>query len=151
MSEPKGNEYTVGFKKPPRHTRFKPGHSGNPKGRPKKINTVADVIQKELNRRITVVKDGIRKRVPLLQLIVTQNLNLAAKGDSKAFSNFLKAVKTHPPASGDNLGALVQEWRAIHERRKAADHERDKVSEIEGRNCTTRKERGLSKPRKDKE
>ena len=27
--------YEVGYKRPPKHTRFKKGHSGNPKGRPK--------------------------------------------------------------------------------------------------------------------
>jgi hypothetical protein len=58
MSEQDDTEYSVGFMKPPRHTQFKPGQSGNPHGRPKKTDTVADVLRKELNSRITVVKDG---------------------------------------------------------------------------------------------
>ena len=28
------DDYEVGFKKPPKHTQFKPGRSGNPDGRP---------------------------------------------------------------------------------------------------------------------
>src|SRR5215213_6143909 len=30
-----GASYEVGYRKPPRHTQFKPGQSGNPKGRPR--------------------------------------------------------------------------------------------------------------------
>lgn len=35
MSEknPNDNAYEIGYKRPPRSTRFKPGRSGNPKGR----------------------------------------------------------------------------------------------------------------------
>jgi hypothetical protein len=29
------NDYEVGYRRPPKHTRFKPGQSGNPLGRPK--------------------------------------------------------------------------------------------------------------------
>ena len=28
-------DYEVGYGKPPKHSRFKPGQSGNPKGRPR--------------------------------------------------------------------------------------------------------------------
>lgn len=37
----------VGYGRPPAHTRFKPGQSGNPKGRPsgKKAMTAADLMQ----------------------------------------------------------------------------------------------------------
>src|SRR5579862_973577 len=103
VSEQDDKEYSVGFMKPPRHTQFKPGRSGNPHGRPKKTDTVADVLRKELNSRITVVKDGKRQRLPMLRAIIKQNLTLAAKGDSNAFGNLLKALKAHRPDGGDNL------------------------------------------------
>lgn len=127
MKKKRDEEYSVGFKKPPQHTQFRPGQSGNPFGRPKKTETVGDVLRKELNTRITVVRDGKRQRVPMLRAIIKQNLNMAVKGDSKAFSNLLKALRIHRPEGGDNLGILVQEFRAIHEQRKAADQERHKV------------------------
>jgi hypothetical protein len=37
VKEGKSRDYEVGYKKPPPHTRFKPGESGNPAGRPKSI------------------------------------------------------------------------------------------------------------------
>lgn len=62
MRKIKGFESPVGYKKPPRHTRFKPGQSGNPNGRPRKKVTLAESIQKELNTRITVNEGGKQRR-----------------------------------------------------------------------------------------
>jgi hypothetical protein len=150
MSEQDEKEYSVGFMKPPRHTQFKPGQSGNPYGRPKKTDTVADVLRKELNTRITVVKDGKRQRLPMLRAIIKQNLNLAAKGDSRAFGNLLKALKAHRPDGGDNLNALVQEFRAIHAQHKASDQERSNPSETGDIKGETKERQGVSRVRKDR-
>jgi hypothetical protein len=150
VSEQDDKEYSVGFMKPPRHAQFKPGRSGNPHGRPKKTDTVADVLRKELNSRITVVKDGKRQRLPMLRAIIKQNLTLAAKGDSKAFGNLLKALKAHRPDGGDNLNALVEEFRAINARHKASDQERRMVSAISEPDIETREHRSTSRVQEDK-
>jgi len=130
MAKKRSANYPIGDKKPRRGSQFKPGRSGNPHGRPKQADTVADVLQKELKARIAVVKDGKRQMVSMLRAIIKQHLNMAAKGDSKAFDNLLKALKVHRIESGDNLSALVQEFRAIHEQHVAADHERVKLSDV---------------------
>jgi hypothetical protein len=44
-SEPKSDSY----RNPPEHSRFKPGKSGNPLGRPKKRKSVADELSEELS------------------------------------------------------------------------------------------------------
>ena len=46
--------YEVGFGRPPRHTRFKAGQSGNPKGKPKKAVSLATDVQNELAERIAI-------------------------------------------------------------------------------------------------
>jgi hypothetical protein len=151
MSEQEDGEYSVGFKKPPVHTQFKPGQSGNPKGRQKKTDTLADVLKKELNARITVVKDGKRHRIPMLRAIIKQNLNLAAKGDGKAFSNLLKALRVHQPEGRNDLGPLVEQFRAFHAQREASDRERRKVSEAGDRPSETEKHREVSSVAEDEQ
>ena len=56
-------EYTVGYRKPPKATRFKPGQSGNPKGRPKGSPNLAADLSTELGELITVREGGAAQRV----------------------------------------------------------------------------------------
>jgi hypothetical protein len=144
MTKKKDKEYSVGFRKPPRHTQFKPGQSGNPHGRPKRKNSVADVIQKELHARVAIVNDGKRRTVPMQVAIIKQLLNLAAKGDSKVFGNLMKALKLHQAEGGDNLATLVQEFRAVHEQDMEADRQRRNLSELGKPSADVPEPQGLS-------
>jgi len=130
----KHEEDTVGYKKPPRHMRFKPGHSGNPKGRPKKVVTLPEVFSKELRALVSILNNGKRKKVPMLVAIVKQHLNKAANGDSKAAAMVLNHLKENKPGVGDNLTELVQEFRAVHNRHRAADGDRSESGDTENKN-----------------
>lgn len=110
----KDERYQVGYKRPPRHSQFQPGKSGNPNGRPKKNESIADVLQKELNSRIPILKNGKRQRISMLRAVFKQLLNKAASGDARAAAIFISALKLYKPDSGDNLGVLLQEFRALH-------------------------------------
>jgi hypothetical protein len=79
--------YEVGYKKPPRATRFKKGQSGNPSGRPKKVPSGLDpgmVLQAVDNEEIVVFENGKRKRMMKVEIQFRQLFAKAIKGDLKA-------------------------------------------------------------------
>ena len=72
-------QYEVGYGKPPKKTQFKPGQSGNPKGRTKgSKNGIFTYIQRELNSSITLT-DG--SRITKEQGFARQLTNKALRGD----------------------------------------------------------------------
>ena len=56
-------DYDVGYGKPPKHTRFKKGHSGNPKGRPKGSRNFSSDVKKILKQPVRVSTGGKTKTV----------------------------------------------------------------------------------------
>src|SRR6516165_6169541 len=72
MSEDK-RDYQVGRSKPPVHTRFKKGQSGNPRGpRPKNLPAL---LVDALNEKVVVTIDGERQEITKREAIVTQLVN----------------------------------------------------------------------------
>ena len=72
-------QYEVGYGKPPKKTQFKPGQSGNPKGRTKgSKNGIYTYIQRELNSSITLT-DG--SKITKEQGFARQLTNKALRGD----------------------------------------------------------------------
>ena len=53
-----GNNNKVGYRRPPKHTQFKKGQSGNPGGRPRRRGPVKVDIEGLLQHPVTVVQDG---------------------------------------------------------------------------------------------
>ena len=88
-------DYEVGYGKPPKHTQFKPGQSGNPRGRPRRTKNIERLIQAELDKVITVTEGGRTKHATKRELIVTQLINRAIKGDSKSLQHLLSHLEKH--------------------------------------------------------
>ena len=78
------NSSGVGYGNPPVHSRFKPGQSGNKKGRPKATPNMADMVYKELSEVQTIEKDGEKVRITVLQMVVKQLIRSAAKSNARA-------------------------------------------------------------------
>ena len=77
-------DYAVGYGKPPVHTRFQKGKSGNPKGRPRGMRNMSTLLSTALNASIVVVANGRRKKITKREAIVTQLVNKSAAADLKA-------------------------------------------------------------------
>jgi hypothetical protein len=125
------SDYPVGYKKPPRHTRFQPGQSGNRKGRPRKVLTLPDVLRRELLVLVTVIEDGQRRRVSKLEAILKQHINKAAAGDAKATAMLLNVLRFLNLEEGEGLDRLLQQLRAIHSRHLMAAKRRTRVKDHE--------------------
>ena len=77
-------DYEVGYGKPPLHTRFQKGRSGNPKGRPRGKKNMSTLLSTALDASIIVVENGRRKKITKREAIVTQLVNKSASADLKA-------------------------------------------------------------------
>ena len=94
-ASPAPREYKVGYRKPPRSTRFKPGKSGNPKGRKKRPPNVAQQIDALLAQKIRVTESGKHKSLFRQQVMLTTFANNASKGDLKSAAFLLHLRATH--------------------------------------------------------
>ena len=86
-------DYEVGYGKPPRHTRFEPGRSGNPRGRPPGAKNMKTLLSKALNELVVVTEPGGRRKVSKREAIVTQLVNRSAKADYRAIQILLGMLR----------------------------------------------------------
>ena len=97
MSETK-RDYAVGRGKPPLHTRFKKGQSGNPRG-PRAKNLSALLIE-ALDEPVTVTIDGERREITKRQAIATQLVNKSTGADLRATKMLIDALKDAEKKAG---------------------------------------------------
>ena len=93
MPPEKTGDYKVGYGKPPRHTRFAQGQSGNPRGRPCGAKNFTTLLQEALDEPVTVTENGGRRKVSKRQAIVTQLVNRSATADFRAIKLLLDIVR----------------------------------------------------------
>lgn len=116
MSEQEDDK--VGYRKPPAGTRFQPGQSGNPNGRPKGSVNLKTDLRSELSERIRI-REGERslkvsKQRAMLKALVAK----ALKGDARAANVVLTLVGKlfEPEAAAEQVPALTSDDQAILER-----------------------------------
>lgn len=85
------SDYKVGYGKPPKHTRFKPGVSGNPRGRQKGTKNLKTDLMEELGEKILVREGGQAQKVSKQRAVVKTLVARTLKGDARA-ANLLLSV-----------------------------------------------------------
>lgn len=84
--------------KPARDTRFRPGLSGNPKGRPRKERSLLRHLEAELDVEMQVTENGEVFRLTKRQVLAKSMVNNALQGDQKALASLLRVL---PLEKGD--------------------------------------------------
>jgi hypothetical protein len=82
----------VGYCKPPKSSRFKPGESGNPRGRPRGSLNWGMVLQRALGEKVVINENGRCKVMTKLEAAIMQLVNKAASGDGKAIHYLCQLV-----------------------------------------------------------
>lgn len=98
----KEKDFDVGYCKPPRHGQFRPGQSGNSKGRPKGATNLPNALFKALNERVVVNENGERKTISKLDAAFKQLANKAASGDARATKLVMHLLENNVEAPGSS-------------------------------------------------
>ncbi len=80
----------VGFGKPPQHSKFQPGKSGNPSGRPKGSRNFVSDLREELNAVVAVQGRTITKQRAMVNSLVANAIDGDAKSIAILLAHFLK-------------------------------------------------------------
>jgi hypothetical protein len=85
---PKG-DYVVGKYKPPIHTQWPPGQSGNPSGRPKGRRNLKTELEEIVFKKITIRDGETERKYSLLAANLLAHGIKGAKGDARSFGLFM--------------------------------------------------------------
>jgi hypothetical protein len=109
-----GSGDRVGYGEPPKHTQFKPGESGNPKGRPKGRKNIKTEVLEKLNSTVTVNKNGRLIKISTVRAVLEVLSAKALQLDQRAIEQVIRlaekydqpAVEPHDSMSSDDQAIL---------------------------------------------
>jgi hypothetical protein len=145
-------DYEIGYGRPPEHSRFKPGKSGNTKGRPRGRRNVRTVVEDVLSQRITIREGDRTRSLSKLDGLVLTMVNKALGGDAKALPPLIALLRSvglineaPEPASTEPITANDSEIVAEFIRRHGTSTEKATESENETKNHQSRPSREETK------
>lgn len=114
IGEPRSDSrtYSVGYGKPPRKNRFQPGHSGNPKGRPKGTKNTTTLLRQVLDSKIELRTGGRPRKISVREGILTRIAERALKGDTKS-ATFVLQLYDMPDSAQDASVTATEEQEII--------------------------------------
>jgi Family of unknown function (DUF5681) len=88
------DDFKVGYKRPPRHSRFQPGQSGNPRGRQRAARNLGSDVKRTLESPVRLNEQGKTKRVSTQEAALLRLREKALKGDARSLDRLLQLAQT---------------------------------------------------------
>src|ERR1700682_3726735 len=115
-TESSEDDFKVGYKSPPQHSRFQPGSSGNPSGKQKAVRNLGSDVKRTLEVPVRLNEQGRARRVSTQEAALLRLREKALKGDARSIVQILELAKifnnsTAVESVGDE--ALAAEDQAI--------------------------------------
>jgi hypothetical protein len=124
MSDDREDDYAVGYGKPPAHSRFRKGQSGNPAGRRPGSRNLMVLLKEELDKPVAVREGGKVKRMPKRDALAATIVNKALQGEARATTLLMALVQraepvvAEPTAGGQPIDqddqAIIEAFLAAH-------------------------------------
>ena len=89
------HKYDVGYAKPPKHSRFKKGRSGNPKGRPKGSRNFSTDVKETLEEPVRVTSQGKARTVSTQHAALMRLKEKALGGDARALDRVIELARLY--------------------------------------------------------
>lgn len=103
-SKADASDYEVGYGKPPRHSRFKRGQSGNPKGRPKGVRNFKTDLRATLDAPVKLTREGKPRKVSTQEAMLLRLREKALRGDGRSLDRLILLAQAY---NDDELAASV--------------------------------------------
>lgn len=113
-------EYKVGYKRPPEHSRFKAGQSGNSKGRPQGTPNHKTIVEKVMNEKVSIREGDKTRRVNKFEAVLQAQANKGMKGDARSAGMVINIMaktgvlgdqddssKVNKPAANSNVAGTM--------------------------------------------
>src|SRR5262249_53619310 len=109
-------DYKIGYRRPPHHTRFEKGRSGNPRGRPQGHANAKTIVSRAINERVRIREGETERAMTKLEAMLQGHLVKAIKGDARSASlviNLVTRLGLLAETENKTLTALSEEDHAI--------------------------------------
>ena len=123
------DDYGVGYRKPPRASRWRKGQSGNPRGRQKGARNLKTELAEELSEIISVKEQGLARKITKQRALIKAMTAKAVQGDTRAANLLINTIfrLLRPELIEDKPPELTKEDQAILDtfevRRRTDDEE----------------------------
>jgi hypothetical protein len=95
----------VGYGKPPKHSRCKPGESGNPKGKKKGTRSFSTEVRATLGMPVVLTDSNRPRKVTTSAAALMRLREKALKGDSRSLDRLIELSRQY----GDEASATAQQ------------------------------------------